>query len=69
MRTLDWVGRINASGRAYLTPSQLEGRWMVRVSLGVEQSERQHVEALWRRMREAAKAEATEPALVQPIDQ
>ncbi|MBV6417530.1 MAG: Histidine decarboxylase [Steroidobacteraceae bacterium] len=52
--TLDWVGRINASGRAYLTPSQLEGRWMVRVSLGVEQSERQHVEALWRRMREAA---------------
>lgn len=52
--TLAWVGRINASGRAYLTPSQLAGRWMVRVSLGVETTGREHVEALWRLMRSTA---------------
>ena len=52
--TLDWVGRINASGKAYLTPSQLAGRWMARVSFGVEMTEREHVEALWRLMREMA---------------
>ena len=33
--TLDWVERIQQSGKTYLTPSQLDGRWMVRVSLGV----------------------------------
>ncbi|MGE3667869.1 MAG: pyridoxal-dependent decarboxylase, partial [Steroidobacteraceae bacterium] len=52
--TLDWVGRINSSGKAYLTPSQLEGRWMARVSFGVERTEREHVEALWRLLRETA---------------
>jgi len=52
--TLAWVGRLNASGKAYLTPSQLEGRWMVRVSFGVESTERIHVEALWRLMQQLA---------------
>lgn len=52
--TLAWVGRLNASGKAYLTPSQLEGRWMVRVSFGVESTEREHVEALWRLMQRVA---------------
>jgi aromatic-L-amino-acid decarboxylase len=56
--TLDWVGRINASGKAYLTPSQLDGRWMARVSFGVEMTERQHVEALWRVMQGAAEGGA-----------
>jgi aromatic-L-amino-acid/L-tryptophan decarboxylase len=45
--TLGWVNRINASGLAYLTPSQLDGRWMVRVSIGALPTEREHVEALW----------------------
>ena len=45
--TLDWVGRVNQSGRAYLTPAQLEGRWMVRVSIGAEQTERADVEGVW----------------------
>ncbi len=58
--TLDWVRRINASGRAYLTPSQLEGRWMARVSFGVEMTERGHVEALWRLMRESAERPVAE---------
>ncbi|MEO8333586.1 MAG: pyridoxal-dependent decarboxylase [bacterium] len=46
--TLSWVERVNVSGRAYLTPAVLQGRWMVRVSVGGEQTERTHVEALWR---------------------
>jgi aromatic-L-amino-acid decarboxylase len=56
--TLRWVAAINDSGRAYLTPSQLEGSWMVRVSIGVESTERHHVERLWSTMQEAAVAAA-----------
>jgi aromatic-L-amino-acid decarboxylase len=52
--TLGWVRRINESGRAYLTPSMLGDRWMVRVSFGVEATEHGHVVALWRQMREEA---------------
>lgn len=48
--TLAWCGRINASGRAWLTPALLDGRWMVRVSIGAEPTERKHVEELWERM-------------------
>ncbi len=52
--TLDWAERVNRSGEAYLTPAVLEGRWMVRVSLAAETTERPHVEALWRRLRAEA---------------
>ncbi len=45
--TLRWVRAINGSGEAFVTPSQLDGRWMVRVSVGVEATERHHVERLW----------------------
>jgi len=45
--TLDWVGRINQSGEAFMSPSVLDGRWMVRVSIGVEATQREHVERLW----------------------
>ena len=55
--TLAWVDRVNRSGAAYLTPATLDGRWMVRVSIGAEQTERSHVEALWQTMR--AEAEPT----------
>ena len=54
--TLAWVDRINRSGKAYLTPATLDGRWMVRVSVGVEQTERAHVAALWDVMRSAVSA-------------
>jgi len=50
--TLKWVGQINASGAAYLTPAVLNGRWMVRISIGAEPTERQDVEALWALMQE-----------------
>ncbi len=52
--TLAWVERINHSGEAYLTPSQLDGRWMVRVSIGAIPTEREHVAALWALMRREA---------------
>jgi len=51
--TTAWVAAINNSGRAYLTPSILDGSWMVRVSIGVEGTEQHHVEALWEIMNEA----------------
>ncbi len=50
--TQAWVARINQSGRAYLTPAMLDGRWMVRVSIGAELTEREHVEQVWALMRE-----------------
>jgi aromatic-L-amino-acid/L-tryptophan decarboxylase len=52
--TLAWAGRVNRSGAAYLTPATLDGRWVVRVSVGAEQTERRHVEALWGLMRQEA---------------
>jgi len=45
--TLRWVNQINQSGDAFMSASQLDGRWMVRVSIGVESTTRKHVEALW----------------------
>lgn len=59
--TLAWVRSINTSGKAFLSPSQLDGRWMVRVSIGVEGTEHADVEALWTLMREAAAAVASPP--------
>ena len=52
--TLAWCERVNRSGEAYLTPATLEGRWMVRVSLGGLATERRHVEKVWGVMRREA---------------
>jgi aromatic-L-amino-acid decarboxylase len=54
--TQGWAERVNRSGRAYLTPATLDGRWMVRVSVGAELTEREHVAAAWAAMREAAES-------------
>jgi aromatic-L-amino-acid decarboxylase len=56
--TLAWAERINRSGAAYLTPATLEGRWMVRVSIGALPTERRHVEELWALMRREAEGTA-----------
>ncbi len=56
--TLAWVERVNDSGGAYLTPSILDRRWMVRVSIGSILTERQHVEALWALMRQEAEGKS-----------
>jgi aromatic-L-amino-acid decarboxylase len=45
---------VNHSGEAYLTPAVLEGRWIVRVSVGAIPTEREHVEALWKLIRREA---------------
>lgn len=52
--TLAWCDRVNRSGVAYLTPATLDGRWMVRVSIGAVTTEREHVAALWTAMRAVA---------------
>ncbi|WP_460418829.1 DOPA decarboxylase [Pseudomonas sp. microsymbiont 2] len=48
--TRAWAERLNASGDAYVTPATLDGRWMVRVSVGALPTEREHVERLWTRL-------------------
>jgi len=52
--TLAWADRANRSGSAYLTPATLDGRWMVRVSIGALPTEREHVAALWKLIRHEA---------------
>lgn len=56
--TLRWVQAINDSGSAYLTPAVIDGRWMARVSIGIELTEAAHVQSLWQTMRDAAVASA-----------
>jgi aromatic-L-amino-acid/L-tryptophan decarboxylase len=56
--TLKWCSAINDSGAAFLTASVLDGRWMVRVSIGAEPTERHHVEQLWALMQEEVRSEA-----------
>ena len=59
--TLGWCDRVNRSGLAYLTPATLDGRWMVRVSIGAETTERPHVEALWALMSREAEGRRLTP--------
>ncbi len=53
---LELARRVNESGAAYLTPSVLKGRQMIRVSIGAEPTERRHVEAVWAALEAAARA-------------
>jgi aromatic-L-amino-acid decarboxylase len=54
--TLAWVGEINQSGAAFMSPSILDGRWMVRISIGVEATTREHVKALWEIIQQRAQS-------------
>ena len=54
--TLSWLERVHRTGRAWLTPAQLDGRWMVRVSIGALATERQHVADLWQLLQEVTGA-------------
>ena len=51
---LELARRINEGGQAYLTPSMLKGRQILRVSIGAETTERAQVEALWRLLQTAS---------------
>jgi aromatic-L-amino-acid decarboxylase len=52
--TLAWADALNASGAGFVSPAVLDGRWMVRISLGVETTEWDHVAAVWAAIREQA---------------
>ncbi len=56
--TLAWVNAVNASGTAVITPAQLDGRWMARVSIGAIPTEREHVGQLLVAMRSAVQSSA-----------
>jgi aromatic-L-amino-acid/L-tryptophan decarboxylase len=47
------LARVNASRRVHLTHTRLAGRYVIRVVVGQRQTERQHVEEVWRLVREA----------------
>jgi len=57
--TRTWAEAVNRSGVAYLTPAKLDGRWMVRVSVGAPDTQMADVEAAWRAMRTEAESQAT----------
>ncbi|MBV8650550.1 MAG: aspartate aminotransferase family protein [Alphaproteobacteria bacterium] len=57
--TTGWTERVNRSGAAYLTPAVIDGRWMVRVSIGAIATEAEDVAALWQTIRRAAEATPT----------
>jgi aromatic-L-amino-acid decarboxylase len=52
--TLKWSRAVNESGFAYVTPSVVTGRWMVRVSIGSELTDRADVAALWESLQQHA---------------
>lgn len=54
--TLNWVSRINNSGAAFLSPSMLDDSWMVRVSIGVENTTRSDVARLWQLLQDSVSA-------------
>ena len=53
--------RVNASGRAYLSHTKLGDRYTLRLAIGNLRTQRSHVEAVWKELREAA-------ALVSPLN-
>jgi aromatic-L-amino-acid/L-tryptophan decarboxylase len=68
--TLQWCEAVNASGRAHLTPAVLDGRWIVRISVGAEPTEWADVEALWALMQErvgAVLSSTADAAGAQPL--
>jgi aromatic-L-amino-acid decarboxylase len=55
---LEIARSVNESGAAYLTPSVLAGKQILRVSIGALGSEWEHVEALWNALRQVAAGKA-----------
>jgi aromatic-L-amino-acid decarboxylase len=53
-RTDALVERLNASGQAWFTRTVLDGRSVLRVSVGARTTRREHVDAAWRLLTEIA---------------
>lgn len=53
--TQQWCESINAGGKAMLTPAVVDGRWVVRISIGALGTERTHVESLWALLQESTR--------------
>ena len=53
-RTRAALAQVNASGRAFLTHTVVDGRVVIRVAIGGVTTERAHVVALWEQLRKAA---------------
>ena len=61
--TRGWAEAVNRSGDGYLTPAMVDGRWLVRVSIGAPTTGRTDVDAIWAAIRRhAAATGATLPA-------
>ena len=45
---------VNAGGKYYLTPAELKGRQIIRISIGSAATERRHVEGLWQELQAQA---------------
>jgi aromatic-L-amino-acid decarboxylase len=56
--TLEWAAKLNQSGDAFVTPAMLDDRWMVRVSIGAELTDREHVAKVWALMQATAETVA-----------
>jgi len=48
------LAQVNQTQRVYLTHTELNGRYVIRLVIGQRQTEREHVQAAWRLIREAA---------------
>jgi aromatic-L-amino-acid decarboxylase len=52
--TKRWAEAVNRSGEAYVTPAVVDGRWMVRVSVGALRTELEDVKSGWATLRKFA---------------
>jgi aromatic-L-amino-acid decarboxylase len=48
------LAQVNQTRRVYLTHTELNGRYVIRLVIGQRQTEREHVQAAWRLVQEAA---------------
>jgi aromatic-L-amino-acid decarboxylase len=48
------LARVNATGRAFLTHAVANGRYLIRVAIGGVDTQRPHVEALWKELQAAS---------------
>ena len=54
--TKAWAKAVNESGEAYLTPATLDGKWMVRISIGALPTEAADIAQTWAAIRRIAEA-------------